>query len=282
MLAGAAAVRGRGRNAWLRRPARPGRAPRAAPPRAQVRAGRRGAAPPHDREQRRPPRRTCGVPCRGARGRRWRSPGGGRHRRRHRARRLARAGSTRVRSSTSIRSTGCRSCTGSRSSTARSTRSAPTTAPVAELADDQLAAVTHAGGAARIIAPAGSGKTRVLAERARHLLRSWALPPGSVTLVAFNKRAQLELRERTSDLPGLQVRTLNAIALAIVNGSAPFARRPRQLRTVSEGDVRRLLGRLVRTRAQAQHGSARCLGGSAGHGEARASRPRRGRGRVRR
>ncbi len=120
-------------------------------------------------------------------------------------------------------------------------------APAAELADDQLAAVVHSGGAARIIAPAGSGKTRVLAERARHLLRGWALPPGSVTLVAFNKRAQLELRERTGDLPGLQVRTLNAIALAIVNGSAPFARRPRQLRTVSEGDVRRLLGRLVRT-----------------------------------
>ena len=43
------------------------------------------------------------------------------------------------------------------------------------------------------------------------------------------------------------MRTLNAIALAIVNGSAPFARRPRQLRTVSEGDVRRILGRLVRS-----------------------------------
>jgi DNA helicase-2/ATP-dependent DNA helicase PcrA len=119
--------------------------------------------------------------------------------------------------------------------------------PDAELAADQLAAVTHEGGAARIIAPAGSGKTRVLAERARHLLRSWGLPPGAVTLVAFNKRAQIELRERTGDLPGLQVRTLNAIALAIVNGSAPFAPQQRQMRTVSEGDVRRLLGRLVRT-----------------------------------
>jgi DNA helicase-2/ATP-dependent DNA helicase PcrA len=87
----------------------------------------------------------------------------------------------------------------------------------------------------------------VLAERARHLLRSWQLPAGAVTLVAFNKRAQVELRERTADLPGLQVRTLNAIALAVVNGSPPFAPQPRQLRTVSEGDVRRLLGRLVRT-----------------------------------
>ncbi|MDQ1503423.1 MAG: ATP-dependent helicase UvrD/PcrA, partial [Actinomycetota bacterium] len=42
--------------------------------------------------------------------------------------------------------------------------------PTAELAPDQLAAVAHPGGPARIIAPAGSGKTRVLTERIRHLL----------------------------------------------------------------------------------------------------------------
>ena len=67
----------------------------------------------------------------------------------------------------------------------------------ADLAPDQLAAVTHPGGAARIIAPAGSGKTRVLTERARHLLTQWNLPTSAVSLVAFNKRAQEEMRERT-------------------------------------------------------------------------------------
>ena len=115
----------------------------------------------------------------------------------------------------------------------------------ADLAPDQLAAVTHTGGAARIIAPAGSGKTRVLTERARHLLCNWKLPAPSVCLVAFNKRAQEEMRARTTDLPGLQVRTLNAIALAIVNGSSPFAPRPQQVRTLDEGDVRRIIGALV-------------------------------------
>jgi DNA helicase-2/ATP-dependent DNA helicase PcrA len=116
----------------------------------------------------------------------------------------------------------------------------------ADLAPDQLAAVTHQGGAARIIAPAGSGKTRVLTERARHLLQRWNLPPTAVCLVAFNKRAQQEMVQRTHDLRGLQVRTLNAIALAIVNGSAPFATRPRQLATIDEGEVRRIIGRLVK------------------------------------
>jgi DNA helicase-2/ATP-dependent DNA helicase PcrA len=73
---------------------------------------------------------------------------------------------------------------------------------VAELAPDQLAAVTHDGGAARIIAPAGSGKTRVLTERTRHLVRAWRLPPSAIGLVAFNKRAQEEMRERLPDLRG--------------------------------------------------------------------------------
>jgi len=115
----------------------------------------------------------------------------------------------------------------------------------ADLAPDQLAAVTHSTGAARIIAPAGSGKTRVLTERARHLLRVWNLPASAVSLVAFNKRAQVEMVERTPDLPGLQVRTLNAMALAIVNGTAPFAPQPVRWNTINEVDVRRIIGDLV-------------------------------------
>jgi DNA helicase II / ATP-dependent DNA helicase PcrA len=118
-------------------------------------------------------------------------------------------------------------------------------AATADLAADQLAAVSHSGGAARVIAPAGSGKTRVLTERARHLVADWRLPASSVCLVAFNKRAQEEMSDRIRDLRGVQVRTLNAIALAIVNGSAPFARQPVTLTTIPEIDVRRLIGKLV-------------------------------------
>jgi DNA helicase II / ATP-dependent DNA helicase PcrA len=118
-------------------------------------------------------------------------------------------------------------------------------ASTANLAADQRAAVTHSGGACRVIAPAGSGKTRVLTERARHLITQWRLPAGSVCLVAFNKRAQEEMSARVADLPGLQVRTLNAIALAILNGSPPFAAQSSTLTTITESDVRRIIGRLV-------------------------------------
>lgn len=71
-----------------------------------------------------------------------------------------------------------------------------TSAVDADLASDQLEAVKDPDVRARIIAPAGSGKTRVLTERARHLLGS-SVPAEALTLVAFNKRAQLEMVERT-------------------------------------------------------------------------------------
>ena len=108
----------------------------------------------------------------------------------------------------------------------------------AQLAPDQLAAVTNEGGAARIIAPAGSGKTRVLTERARHLMRRWHLPGQALTLVAFNKRAADEMRARTPDLPELRVRTLNALGLTIVSRSEPAT-------TIEERDVRSILDTLV-------------------------------------
>ncbi|MGQ0680312.1 MAG: ATP-dependent DNA helicase UvrD2 [Actinomycetota bacterium] len=114
----------------------------------------------------------------------------------------------------------------------------------ADLAPDQLAAVTHDGAAARIIAPAGSGKTRVLTERARHLIRSWKVPPWCICMVAYNRRAAGEMRERTTDLPGLRIRTLNSLALAIASGSGEFGGGPVR-QTIDERAVRQILDGLV-------------------------------------
>lgn len=119
-------------------------------------------------------------------------------------------------------------------------------APPPTLAPDQAAAVAHPGGAARIVAPAGSGKTRVLTERARLLVQGWHLPAGAVCVVAYNKRAQEEVVARLTDVPGLRVRTLNALALDLLNGRPPFPPRRDAVRTIDEREVRRLLGRLVK------------------------------------
>lgn len=118
-------------------------------------------------------------------------------------------------------------------------------AAVTTLAADQQAAVTEESHTVRIIAPAGSGKTRVLTERARHLVQHRGIASHQIALIAYNKRAQGEMAARTADIPGLHVRTLNAIALAIVNGSSPFAQRNDRRVTIDEPDVRRILHRLV-------------------------------------
>jgi DNA helicase-2/ATP-dependent DNA helicase PcrA len=115
----------------------------------------------------------------------------------------------------------------------RPLRAAP--APAGPLAPDQLAAVTEPLGGARVIAPAGSGKTRVLTERARLLIDGWDLPPPALALVAYNVRAAGEMRDRLAELPGLRIRTLNALGLRLCG----------RARTVEEIEVRRMLSDLV-------------------------------------
>ncbi len=111
--------------------------------------------------------------------------------------------------------------------------------PAAALAPDQLAAVGHGAGPARIVAPAGSGKTRVLTERLRHLLVDRAFDPSSVLAVAYNKRAQEEMLARTTDIRP-RVQTLNALAYEIL-GRARGAR-PRVLEEIQ---VRNIVEELV-------------------------------------
>ncbi len=125
--------------------------------------------------------------------------------------------------------------------------------PQADLASDQHAAVGHLGGAACIVAPAGSGKTRVLTERARYLVRDLRVAAEAVCLVAFNVRARREMEERTKDLTGLQVRTLNSLALAICNGTGPFVRPAGRSRVevIDEMGVRDRLDGLVKRRRRA-------------------------------
>ena len=119
--------------------------------------------------------------------------------------------------------------------------------PTADLAPDQRRSVGHLGGGACIVAPAGSGKTGVLTERARWLVRDLGVAPGAVCLVAYNVRARAEMQERTADLSGLEVRTLNSLALAVCNGTGPFTRPAHhgRVEVIDERAVRDLLHGLV-------------------------------------
>ena len=117
----------------------------------------------------------------------------------------------------------------------------------AELAADQLAAVVHDTGAARVIAPAGSGKTRVLTERFRLLVdRGWS--PGSITAVAYNVRAKDTMRARLADMPEgarRRVRTLHAL------GNDVLRRAGGNRTLIDEWEMRRRIEALVPVKPRA-------------------------------
>ena len=111
--------------------------------------------------------------------------------------------------------------------------------PAAELAADQRRAVAHASGPARIIAPAGSGKTRVLTERLRHLVVDRGWERDAMVAVAYNKKAQEELDARCGAF-GPRTRTLNSLGLWVL-GQA----RGRPPQVLLEREVRRLVDQLA-------------------------------------
>ena len=106
------------------------------------------------------------------------------------------------------------------------------------LAPDQQAAVRHRSGPARIIAPAGSGKTRTLIARLVHLIDRERVEPALVTAVAYNNRAAAEMRSRLGRR-GVSVSTIHSLGWRIVREVRPDAV------LLEEREVRRRLSGLV-------------------------------------
>lgn len=117
----------------------------------------------------------------------------------------------------------------------RSTVAPPPVAPTSDLAPDQMAAVSHQAGPARVIAPAGSGKTRVLTSRLLHLIEDRGLEPKIVTAVAYNKRAATEMKQRLPLHLHSRVRTIHSLGWAILRMAQP------QLSLIDEREQRRRL-----------------------------------------
>lgn len=106
------------------------------------------------------------------------------------------------------------------------------------LALDQRAAVEHPRGPVRVVAPAGSGKTRTLNARLLHLVDDRGVEPSLVTAVAYNNRAAEEMRSRLQR-PDLQIRTIHSLSWRIVRDVRPDAA------LLGEREVRGRLQRLL-------------------------------------
>jgi len=117
----------------------------------------------------------------------------------------------------------------------RDTTVPPFMGPSVDLAPDQREAVSHRVGPARIIAPAGSGKTRVLTARVRHLVEDRGIEPEVLTALAYNRRAAEEMVERLSGGRRLNVRTIHSLGWEILRGAKPG------IRLIDEREQRRRL-----------------------------------------
>src|SRR5437667_10919316 len=63
----------------------------------------------------------------------------------------------------------------------------------------QQAAVAHGGGPAIVLAGPGSGKTRVIVERAVRLIDESAARPVQLLVLTFSRKAAADLRARLAD-----------------------------------------------------------------------------------
>ncbi len=107
-----------------------------------------------------------------------------------------------------------------------------------DLADDQIAAVNHAAGPARIIAPAGSGKTRTLTARLTHLVRDRWVEPHLITAVAYNAKAAKEMTDRMEGA-STSIRTIHSLAYAIVRAATG------EVTMLNERDQRSILAPII-------------------------------------
>ncbi len=119
------------------------------------------------------------------------------------------------------------------------------------LNEPQRAAVTAPVGFLRVLAGAGSGKTRVLTRRIAWLLTVENASPWSILAVTFTNKAAAEMRGRVEamlDQPigGLWIGTFHGIAHRLLRQHWQEARLPRAFQILDSDDQTRLLKRVLR------------------------------------
>ena len=89
------------------------------------------------------------------------------------------------------------------------------------LTAEQQQIVNHINGNAVVVAGAGSGKTKCLIERTENLINN-GVPPGSILLFTFTKKAANEIKKRLADKLGEDVAesitacTIHSLAIKII------------------------------------------------------------------
>ena len=109
----------------------------------------------------------------------------------------------------------------------------------------QLEAVTATEGFVRVIAGAGSGKTRALTRRYAYLVCALGIPPSSILCVTFTNKAAGEMRQRIRRLTGDQdtgyICTFHSFCDAVLREDIHALQYPRQFLVLDNADIDEML-----------------------------------------
>lgn len=87
---------------------------------------------------------------------------------------------------------------------------------LADLNEAQRRAVVNLDDRLFVTAGAGSGKTRVIVEKVRHVVRHGVVRPDEIAVITFTNKATREVRDRLPDMEGVTVETIHRLALRVI------------------------------------------------------------------
>ncbi len=117
---------------------------------------------------------------------------------------------------------------------------------LASLNPEQLDAVTSTEGFIRVIAGAGSGKTRALAHRFAFLVNEMGILPGNILCVTFTNKAANEMRQRIHNLTGDNdtgfINTFHGFCVSILQEDGYAVQYPKSFLVLDNSDIDTMLG----------------------------------------
>ena len=115
------------------------------------------------------------------------------------------------------------------------------TALLEELNTSQREAVTATEGFVRVIAGAGSGKTRALAHRFAYLVEELGILPGHILCVTFTNKSANEMRQRIHNLTGDQdtgyINTFHGFCVSVLQEDSYAVQYPKNFLVLDNSDI---------------------------------------------
>ncbi len=116
---------------------------------------------------------------------------------------------------------------------------------LAGLNESQTEAVTSTEGFVRVIAGAGSGKTRALTHRFAYLVNELGVLPGNILCVTFTNKAANEMRQRIHKLTGDNdtgyINTFHGFCVNILQEDSHAISYPKSFMVLDNGDIDEML-----------------------------------------